>query len=481
MINEKFLDAFRKQYKAQHYDPATIADAIKDHSSKRKKMQDNYGRYKQEKTATPILTREIAEGGTEINNKLANDWMGEIVDTKQGYLFGYPMTMNLERGAKAYEQVQDELERFRKRSNLDDVNSELGKMAAITGYDGMIMYIDKDGNERVKRVNGADIIFISEESMMEPEFAIHYYERYDGSYSITVYDDSGIYIYEADSLSGAAIIFVEKKPHPFDYCPAFGVPNNDELLGDADKVLSLIDGYDNTVSDMNSEIEQHRLAYMIFLGYAPDAKQLADMRELGALYLPDVDEGQDIKYLVKQLDATFPNSHLDRLEANISRFAKHVDFTDEAFGGNLSGVAMRYKLFGLETKAKVMERKHDAAMSYMMRVLSSSWAKKGIPLDPLQVTRKYTRNIPVNILDEVQAAVASSSLTSRRTALELLSYITDVEAELERIEEERQERVDLDNEKLLNDTGGKQQEEQIDGQEGAGTSPGAAAAAAGGE
>ncbi|WP_253734824.1 phage portal protein [Lysinibacillus fusiformis] len=69
--------------------------------------------------------------------------------------------------------------------------------------------------------------------------------------------------------------------------------------------------------------------------------------------------------------------HLNRLEANIMRIAKSVNFSDESFAGNSTGVAMKYKLMRLENNCKTMERKFITALRYEFKMLCSAWAKKG--------------------------------------------------------------------------------------------------------
>jgi len=425
--------------------PKIIQDIIADHTVMRTRMLANYERYKAEKDGqgVPIYKRSFdQEEANKINNKLANDFFSEIIDTKVGYMFGQPVNYMLDKSAQQYEVVSKQIERFRKVNHLDDLNSEAGKFAAMCGYDGLLLYIDRDGHERLMRVNPWETVIISEMEITDPTYGMIYYKTHDGKARVEFYDQSNVYVFQGPDF--ASLELGDTKPHPFDYCPLFGLPNNAELQGDGDKVLSLIDAYDRAISDMNSEIEQFRSAYMMFIGYAPDAETINSMRRTGALFIPDCENGEDIRFLVKELPHAAIDSHLDRLEANITRFAKHVNFTDEQFAGNLSGVAMRFKLFALESKAKTMERKHEAAMLYMFKVLASAWRKRSLLLDYTQLELKYTRNIPVNIKDEADAAKALLGVTSHLTALSQLSFVEDVEEELRRIEQEREAVVDLD-------------------------------------
>lgn len=441
---EKYVDEIEKT----GVTPEILKEVINEHEPMANRMKKMYGRYKQSKEDTPIFKREYSiDSANDINNKIANDWIGEIIDTKTGYIFGSPVLYQLEKSADNYQTVLDHIEKWKKRNFIDDLNGESGKMAAICGYDGQMAYIDREGQERVMRIDPWETVILSRGEITEPDYGFRYYETWDDEYRVEFYQAGKKTIFEGKSYD--ALSLSSETPLPFDYCPIWGMPNNAELMGDADKVITEIDAYDRAISDMGNEIEQFRTALMIFLGYQVDGDTLKEMKANGAVYLPDVDEGQDIKYLIKQLDPSYTDSFLDRTEKNIARFAKHVNFTEAFGGGSVTGPAMRYKLFMLESKAKTMERKHEAASLYMFKVLASSWAKKEIRLDYTEIDCKYTRNIPVNILDEAQAASALGGVVSKRTQLEQLSFITDVEAEMERIEDEKEEiEVDLDNEDL---------------------------------
>lgn len=431
--------------KDQEINAKLLSEIIADHSTLRERTISNYGRYKQNDNCVPIFDREFhTDAANEINWKLANDWLGEIVDTKVGYMFGTPVIYQLEQQAARYDEVLERIEKFKKRNHMDDLNAEFGKFSALCGYDAAMLYIDEEGEAAICRVNPWEAIIITDGEITKPKYSIRYYETYDNRHRVHFFDELNEYIYEGQECNAESLAEVDVKPHDWGNPPLFGIPNNSELLGDADKVFSLIDSYDRTVSDHNNEIEQFRLAYMLFIGYNPSEEQLAEMRKNGAVYIPSVQEGEDIRYLTKSVDVASIDSHLKRLEKDITRFAKHVNFTDDSFGSNLSGVAMRYKLFALETKAKTMERKHEAAMLYMFKCLSNVWAIESVPLDFTMIDCKYTRNIAVDITAEANAAQALMGIVSQRTNLEQLSFINDVEGELDRIEEEKAGSVDLD-------------------------------------
>jgi len=75
----------------------------------------------------------------------------------------------------------------------------------------------------------------------------------------------------------------------------------------------------------------------------------------------------------------------------------------------------------------------------MFKGLGNAWEKRGIPFDWTKLDAQYTRNIPVNVVDEATAATTLMALTSRRTALGTLSMVDDPDEEMERIQQEQEE------------------------------------------
>jgi SPP1 family phage portal protein len=128
-----------------------IQDLIDDHETRHDAMITLYERYKGTSDGVPILTRTFADT-TKINNKLANDYMGEIIDVKVGYLMGKPISYLLDKNATNYDKTANELSDFTTRNNIDDLDAETAKYAAICGYGARLLYIDEEGKERVMNV-----------------------------------------------------------------------------------------------------------------------------------------------------------------------------------------------------------------------------------------------------------------------------------------------------------------------------------------
>lgn len=428
-----------------------ITKLIELHKDDRARMLNLYERYKADVNGVPILQRKPIEyeenfetGGNvrridnKVNNTLNNSFDAEIVDTKIGYLFGHPISYTSEK-----KQLQEVAAEFIIRNNAEDADAELGKKTAICGKGARLLYINEDGQEAMRNIDPWETIFLTESSITEPTYAIRYYpvsELLNGEekqrWIAEFYDETNIHYYKSN-YEGSKFEYVEEKPHMFEYCPLFGPPNNEEMKGDAEKVLALIDAYDRTLSDANNEIEQYRLAYLILKGVGADEKTMNEMKKTGVFQL--MDEKEDLSYLTKDVNNQMIEDHLNRLEENIMRFAKSVNFSDEKFAGTASGVALKFKMLGLENKSIVMERKMSSALRYQFKVLCSAWSKrKGIEQeDYLDIWFGFKRNLPMNILEEADASLKLKGIVSEETRLSLLSFIDDMQYELQKMEEEK--------------------------------------------
>ena len=397
--------------------PEIIYKIINKHRGNSKYNENLYKRYQTLDGSLPIFKREPRfKENKPINNKVNNDFFSEIVDFKTGYFAGEPIAYGYSDteeakettgGTKAIDAATKALTDFTTRNNMYGVDLETTKLASIYGYAGRLFYIDEEGNERVMPVHGYETIILSKTDISEPKYAIRYYKTYDindvQKWIVEFYDNTNIYTYSGllSQLTEGSV-----KPHMFDYCPLQGIANNKEMLGDAEKVLPLIDDYDKVLSDNSNEVEAFVHAYLIFEGLRVDDKTIKEGQENGSFVFPATGTQQGKAYfLTKNINDGFTEHHLQRLEDNIYRFSKTPNLEDTTFG-TASGEALKFKLHGLETKCGMFEAMMMNAGQYMFKVLASAWAKKRIAFDPLQVTMGFTRNFPLNSLSNAQTAQA---------------------------------------------------------------------------
>ena len=417
-------------------------------------------RYEVLAEGVPIFERtpRFGDSSDAINHKLNNDFFSEIIDFKTGYFAGNPIGYSYSDTEESQEDTGDAgdtdqeqkaardaaskvITDFVTRSNMFDKDMECTKYAAICGYAGRLFYIDEDGNERVMVVPPNECIILSKSrDITQPTYGVHYYESTDINdnevHKAEFYDGKYIYYFEGGSVSN--LTFTRQEPDLFGGCPLQGIPNNLELKGDAEKVLTLIDAYDRALSDNSNEADAFANAYMVFKNVHMDEKTMKAAQAAGSFEIQSNGVSDaDVGFLTKQINDTFIEHHLDRLEENIYRFSKTPNLSDEAFG-TASGVSLKFKLTGLEAKCGMFEAKMISAGTYMFTLLAKAWAKKLVKIDPLQVVMDFRRNFPVDVQDEaanVQALVAAG--LPKSVAFAQLSFVDDVEYVMQLIEEER--------------------------------------------
>lgn len=454
-----------------------IKKLIEQSSGKHKRIKNLYERYKQTTEGVPILTRQYSIGGVKqedkINNKVANDFVGEIVDMKVGFFCGIPVTYTLDKSkyqiekkknivdkikiamgkdeetemitSPAYTEDLDIIKDFNKRNSIADLDMETAKRATICGYCGRLLYTDIDGKEKVKLVEPWECIFIGD-SIDKPNATIRYFNvdvyNLNGEVTTTTRAEvytSGTIEYYIKNSNGEYIEEGAAVTHYWGEPPLFGFANNDELMGDADKVLSIIDGYDRTFSDVDSEVEQFRLAYLAFLGASISKEVIKEAQQTGAFGLP---EGVDAKFLVKNLDDAIIEHHLDRAERNIYRFSATPNMNDIQFGGNITGVAMKYKFRPFEDKCRRSELKFKKSFRSQYDKLCKKWNDIGIKIDPLNMEFIFTRNYPQNLNEEATWLRDTKGIISEETRFSNVSFIENPEDEIEKLKAEEEENLD---------------------------------------
>lgn len=400
---------------------------INKHAKNAERSRELIERYECLADGVPIFDRKprFGDGDDVINHKINNDFFSEIVDFKTGYFAGNPIAYSYSDTQEALEdtgdagdtevemdEARDEASKaitdFVTRSNMFDIDMECTKFASICGYSGRLFYIDPDGEERVMVVPPNECIILSKtRDITQPTYGVRYYTVKDLSDSETVkaefYDDATIYYAEGGKGN---LKIVRKAPNLFDGCPLQGIPNNREMMGDAEKVIALIDAYDRALSDANNELASFANAYMIFKNLYMEEDEKRKAQVSGSIeFHSNGQNDSDVYFLTKEINDAFIEHHLDRLEENIYRFSKTPNLSDEAFG-TASGVSLKFKLSSLETKCGMFKAKMISAGTYMWQLLSKIWAKKQIKIDPLLVTMDFKPNFPQDSLSNAQTAQA---------------------------------------------------------------------------
>lgn len=419
-------------------DDITIEELIQEvyvnHSKKREKMRDLYNRYVGN---VPINSRSLANPH-KVNNKLNNDFYGDIVDAKTGYMGNIISIDLLGEDTPDYRKKMEFISKWNRQQNLEDINADTIKMSAICGYSARLLYNSPNG-ARVRNVPYPwEVVVLYDDDTGDPYLGFWFYSRkvkYNSVITrvevVEVYDDVNMSIYHKE---GNEWVLKEKIPHLFQGVPLFTVENNSELLGDYEKALELIEAYDRAISDGSSEFEQLRLAYAFIKGMKLDDEFVELMKQTGIMPL---DEGAEFGFISKNIDMGSIKILLDEIRNNIYKFCKSVNF-DEVNSGDVRVLGWKTRLMPLENKCKIAERKMMAKLRYQYKLLTGYWRQfNSVNIDYLDITFKFVRNIPYDIQGEAQALQTLNNLVSKKTAFEQISFISDPQEEIEAMENEK--------------------------------------------
>ena len=391
-----------------------------------------------------------SSNNSKVNNKLASAYAKYVVKLQTGYFMGVPV-----KSKSSDEEYLEEYKKILDDNFYTDVNFELAKSAAIFGYACELIYQNEDAITKFKKLDPRETILVFGTSMREFLICgIRYYKTTDLDNNITeiaeVYTTDGIQYFSKNKNQNEFVEDINKMQiNQFDDIPIIVYKNNEEMKSDFEDILSLNDAYDTSQSNTANDIDYFNDAYMVISGNngieddeedengSGKTSTAEKMKKNRMLFFPD---GGDAKFLIKEINDSATENYKKRLNNDIHKFSMTPDLADEKFAGNLSGIAIKFKTIPLEENATEKEnkfrvglRKRCELITYMLNT------KKNKDYNYLDITEEFTRNLPVNEMEITNMILSLSNVVSRRTLLELLPQINNVDEELKRLEEEKDE------------------------------------------
>ena len=372
------------------------------------------------------------------NNKISNAYASYITDTLVGYFIGEPISYT-----SNDDNLLQDLSMIFEYNDEADENAELAKNASVYGVAYEMLYLsEEDKMIRFKALNPKEIIPIFDKTIEENLMAvIRYYDDYDVVEDKTftlveVIDNTMVRRYKMDN----SFLLLEEYPHYFGMVPVTIFKNNEEERGDFEAVISLIDAYDKMESDTLNDFEYFVDAYLALYGFTAEAEDVAKMKENRILLM---DEGTSAEWLIKQTSDVYVENMKNRLDADIHKFAKCPNMSDKEFASNASGVAIKFKLLGTENLVSIKERKFKRGLQQRLELMSmiSGVLREGFDWRGVDII--FTRNVPSNDTDIANMVNTLKDIVSEETLLAQIPFVENVQDELERLKQEREENKEL--------------------------------------
>lgn len=413
-----------------------IQDLIDNHSIERNRILKLKKYYNNENS---ILDRKYKDKNKP-QNRLAHNYAAYITDNYVGYMTGQPISYKSEN--KVLLEKLNEC--FLYNDEIDN-NTTLAQEQSICGYSYELLFTDEYSQARFKCIDTENMIVVHDDTLEENIILAILYTPIDKK-STTIYIYDKEFEYTAQLKDGTVSeINKDKIYHNFSEVPVALYENNRQRRGDFEKVLTLIDAYDQAASDTANDFEYFTNALLIISGVTIDEDEEEgrplNFKENRVINFA-TDEG-DAKYLIKDINDNALENYKNRLNKDIHKFSSVVDMSDEKFAGNLSGVALKFKLNPMENISSIKESKFRKGLMRRIELLVDFLNIKTNSLHTyLDIKPVFTRNIPSNELETVNMVKSLNGIISRETLLAQIPFIEDVQSEIDSLDNEEKRLID---------------------------------------
>jgi len=398
------------------------------------------GKYIHDKTAT--------------DNRIPHSWHKLLVDQKASYVAGEQPVIAAE--PEAWQQALNTLlgERF-----FDEL-PEMVVQVSNKGREWMHPYIDAEGELRWVMIDARQVIPIYDTSLeQELTDVLRYYRvivngekrrrvEWWTPEEVTYYIEIREGVWELDTTMDEEPVqphFTRNgEPSSWGRAPFIKFANNRDEFPDLKQYKELIDLYDLVVSDFGNDLEDIQEAVWVLKNYGGEslAEFQRNLRWYKAIKV-DGDGGADPKRIEIPVEAK--EKLLDRTEENIFLFGQGANLKTDRFGNSPSGVALQFLYAMLDMKSDFLITKFKRAIREFAWFAAEYLRLVGRgDHDPEPVAVTFNKTMIFNEAERIESVGKSRGIVSDETALANHPWVDDVEKEMKKVEQEREDRVDLD-------------------------------------
>ncbi len=404
----------------------------------------------------------IGEGGATVevdnipNNRICDNQYRKMVQQKRNYLFGKPFTVKSDDDNYA-ELLTDVFDaRFMRRMK------NLGGESLNCGIAWVYVYYDDAGELAFKTFPAWQILpFWADDEHTVLDGAVRYYNvtSYSGIveetiHKVEVYTQDGIdyFVYNSGTLTPdepyhAAYMQVDGLPYNWSKIPLIAFKANEEERPLITGVKSLQDGLNRIESQFEDAIEEDpRNSIMVLVNY--DGENLGEFRRnlatYGAVKVRSADGvSGDVKTLSVNVNSENYNSIIKIFKNAIVENCMGYDAKDDRMSGSPNEMNIRSMYSDIDLDANDMEVEYKASMAELLWFVDAYLLQTGKgDFRDVPAEIKFNRDIMMNDSEQINNVKNSIGIVSTETALAHHPYVTDVKAEMERIDEEKEENLE---------------------------------------
>lgn len=405
---------------------------------------------------------ELEEIDNLPNNRIVDNQYQKMVDQKNNYLLGQPFSIqtNNDTYAKLLKDIFNK--KFRK------LLKNIGEDSLNEGIGWMFIYYDEHGKFTFKRLKGYEVIPVWKDSEhTELNYAIRIYvtikvEKKKKKFidHVEVYNQDGIYYF---TYEGGKLIPDSKKPfenyftitngkgdvqgYNWTRIPLIPWKYNSKEIPLIKKLKSLQDGLNLIESNFLNQMEEDvRNTILVLVNY--DGQNLAQFRknlaQYGAVKVKTIDGAAgDLKTLQIEVNSENYKVIIELFKKAIIENARGYDAKDDRLGNNPNQMNIQSIFSDIDLDANGTETEYQAAFEEVLWFVNCHLANTGQGnFENEDVDIIFNRDMLISE-SEIISNINNSQDLSLESRLANHPWVDDVNAELKRIEEEKQKEMAL--------------------------------------
>ena len=414
-----------------------IAYAINEHQKKIPRLEELFKIYNNDPALMTDKKRDTNYEGVTVNHAKY------VTDMNVGFIMGNPIAYTAAKGKniESILEVYEEVEIFTHDTEMEKDLSVFGEALELQ-YLRINPENNKEVQARIQKIDPRGIFLVTDDTVEKnPLFAVHYMEKHDlkgnsKGYLLHVYTPKFKREKRMKTISSPEIEEFNCTVHYYHKVPVTEYRNNEERQGDFEQAVSLIKAYNILQSDRIADKEAFIDAVLIFYGFTVE-----DSLKDSVVNAPSKEDGAAAEWLTKTFDEKSVEVLSKSLEDNIHKVTYVPNMNDEKFSGNVSGEALKYKLFGLLQLLSVKERYLVRGLRERLQLMQNVLRIKDPQLDVTGTQIKIKPNLPINTSDVIDQIVKLVDLLPLETLISWLPDIDDPKEEIAKLIAQKKENL----------------------------------------
>lgn len=401
-----------------------------------------------------ILSKQRAKN--KPNYKPVCNHAKDIADTSTGYFMGNTISYS-----NSEDTDIDELLIAFDNAEVDETDHDNALDMAIYGVAYEYVYARENENILdIKSLEVENTFIVYDDSIeQQPLFGVYYFKRKENkadteTYQAVIMTKQFVYSIVLEGKE-KGVISDKPIPHNMGDIPIIEYKNNKYSIGDFEQQIGLIDSYNSLTANRINDKEQFIDSILVLYGARlgdDEEESIKAMESLAEHKLLELHPEARAEYLSKTLNENEVETLRNAVKQDIYTFSHIPNLTDENFAGNSSGVAMEFKLLGLEMITKIKQRYYVKGLKKRIKLFANYLGLTQIAIDANSIIPHFSRSLPKNLLEISQIVSNLDGKVSQETLLSQIPFVEDPMSEIEKVNEEKQESI-AQNQLLL--TGGE--------------------------